>query len=36
MIEHTDVTVGFVKRSYGGAAAAIKYAKRRKKTVILL
>lgn len=34
LIDHSDIIIGYIKRNYGGAYKAIRYAKRMNKTVI--
>lgn len=36
MVDYSDVIICFVRRNYGGACAAVQYAKRKKKTIIFL
>lgn len=36
MIDSADIIIAYVKYSWGGAARTLEYAKRKKKTVILI
>ena len=36
MVDSTDIIIAYAKYSWGGAARTLEYAKRKKKTVILI
>ena len=36
LVDHSDIIIGYIKRNYGGAYKAIRYARRMSKTVICI